>query len=57
MRCVDAVSLAKCRIKAVEPGGAFTPLFDYNSDSALDALWQNLENLAKQGLNVNHSRG
>jgi hypothetical protein len=27
-------------------------LLDYNSDSALDALGQNLENLAKQGLNV-----
>src|SRR5258705_8785155 len=27
-------------------------LLDYNSDSALDALGQNLENLAKQGINV-----
>ena len=27
-------------------------LLDYNSDSALDALGQNLENLAKQGVNV-----
>src|SRR5882724_7212640 len=27
-------------------------LLEYNSDSALDALGQNLENLAKQGLNV-----
>ncbi len=27
-------------------------LLDYNSDSALDALGQNLENLARQGINV-----
>src|SRR4030095_4231643 len=27
-------------------------LLDYNSDSALDALGQNIENLAKHGLNV-----
>ena len=27
-------------------------LLDYNSDSALDALGQNLENLSKQGINV-----
>ena len=27
-------------------------LLDYNSDSALDALGQNLETLAKQGINV-----
>jgi hypothetical protein len=27
-------------------------LLDYNSDSTLDGLGQNLENLAKQGVNV-----
>ena len=27
-------------------------LLDYNNDSALDALGQNLENLSKQGINV-----
>ena len=42
---------ASVEVKQPKPWRALH-LLDYNSDGALDALGQNLENLAKQGINV-----
>jgi hypothetical protein len=42
---------ARVKSKPPKPWRALH-LLDYNSDSALDALGQNLENLAQQGINV-----
>ena len=50
--CIFTVSIeASAKVKPAKAWRA-VHLLDYNSDSALDALGQNLETLAKQGINV-----